>query len=360
MKKSFIIILILVILLSSMTSCTTEPWVDMVDVLMSGDYESANRKLERIEKNYAYKIDTADYVYEYIENIVSAYENGNTSYETAIKKLHLFDLLDTVLYNLEEGITRVEAIQVSREAFEDGKTLYDQADYYNAYKKFKLVISDDTKCFDEAQEYLLGIVYTFLYKEEYDKAMEAILCVDINGDTIEKISEYAIDLVVRILYYENDTLKADELNRELIQVIIYQHETTRESLKEWSDKFKVVYLKPAYAAVCISYLTDDWNDMVYKLDEADVYIENNKPDPAYTILRSIKISKENIGYFAPRMTKLLSLYIGSGESLVAQEVVNTIFAGMVDDEMVASLVTYIKANMDNQEYLSKIDMTVGR
>jgi hypothetical protein len=332
----------------------------MVDTLMSGDFERANKKYERIEKNYIQVMNTSDYVYQYIENIILSFKQDKTAYETATKKLNLFSLLDMPLYNLEYARNEIERIQESRMAFEEARSLYLAESYYDAYQKFILVERDDSKNYDTTQEYLLSIVYVLLYSDKYEQASDVILSVDINTDTLAKLSEYSVELVVRLLYYKDDIDRAQNISNELIKIIIQMDPQIKDAIKEWAGKLASVYSRPEYAAVCISFLSDDIEDIFYKLEQTDVRIEAKKTDYAFIILKSIALRQDTIAYIAPRMTEILSQYISQNKPDYAQTVVDTIFAGIDDDQMVKSLVTYIQNNIENKEYLKKIDMTVGQ
>ena len=112
--------------------------------------------------------------------------------------------------------------------------------------------------------------------------------------------------------------------------------------------------------MCISFLSDDMEDMFYKLEQTDLRLETQKTDYAFIILKSIPVRQDTIGYIAPRMTEILYQYISQGKPDYAQSVVDIIFSEIDDDRMVKSLVTYIQDNIKNKEYLKKIDMTVGR
>lgn len=360
MKKVCLLIACILLLSITLTGCNQEPWIDMVDTLMLGDYKKANRQYERIQKNYVQMMNTSDYVYQYIENVVTTFKQDKSSYETAEKKLNLFSLLEMPLYNLDTAKKEIERIQSSRVAFDEGKTLYSAESYYESHYKFDLVEKDDFKNYDKAQEYLLSIVYVLLYSEEYEHAADVILSVDINSNTLPKLAEYSVELVVRLLYYLDDIDRAHQVNDELIKIIIQMDPGIKDSIKEWADKLKSVYSSPEYAAVCISFLSDDIEDMFYKLEHTDLWIEAKKTDYAFIILRSIVIRQDTITYIAPRMTEILSQYISQNKPDYAQSVVDTVFSGIDNDQMVKSLVTYIQNNIDNKEYLKKIDMTVGQ
>ncbi len=343
-----------------LAGCNQEPWVDMVDTLMRGDFERANRMYERIEKNYVQVMNTSEYVYQYIENIVLSFKENKTTYETANKKLNLFSLLEMPLYNLVNAKNEIERIQASRTAFDDGRTLYLAESYYDAYQKFNLVEKDDSKNFDKAQDYLLSIVYVMLYSEKYEQASDVILSVDINTNTLAKLSEYSVELIVRLLYYKDDIDRAQDINNKLIRIIIQMNPGIKDSIKDWAGKLGSVYSRPEYAAVCISFLSDDIEDMFYKLEQTDIRIEAKKTDYAFIILKSISLRQDTIAYIAPRMTELISQYISNNKPDYAQNVVDIIFSNIDDDQMVKSLVTYIQNNIENKEYLQKIDMTVGQ
>ncbi|OQB52337.1 MAG: hypothetical protein BWX97_01458 [Firmicutes bacterium ADurb.Bin146] len=360
MKKVCLLIACLLMLSTLLSGCSQEPWVDMVDTLMQGDFKRANKQYERIEKNYVQLMNTSEYVYQYIENIVTSFKQDKATYETANKKLNLFSLLEMPLYNLETAKSEIDRIQASRAAFEEGRAMYLSESYYDAHFKFNLVETDDSKNYDKAQEYLLSIVYVLLYSEEYEKAADVILSVDINSSTLPKLSEYSIELAVRLLYYLDDIDRAHDINNELIKIIIQMDPGIKDSIKEWAGKLISVYSRPEYSAVCISFLSDDIEDMFYKLEQMDTRIEAKKTDYAFIILKSIAIRQDTIGYIAPRMTEILSQYISQGKPDYAQSVVDTIFSGMDNEQMVGSLVTYIQNNIENKEYLKKIDMTVGR
>lgn len=360
MKKVCLFLVIVLILSFFLTGCNQEPWTDMVETLMRGDYEKANKQYEKIDKNYIHLIKTSEYVYQYIENIVTSFKGDFTSYQTAEKKLNLFSLLDMPLYNLEAAKQEVERIQASRTSFEEGKKLYGEESYYLAFELFKQVQEDDTKYFNKAQEYLLSTVYVLLYTDRYDEAKDVIMAVDINPNTLAKLSEYSVELVVRLLYYKEDLVSAQKLNDELIQTIILMDESVRESLKSWATKLKSVYSKPEYSAVCISFLSNNIEDIFFKLEQIDILIEDKKTDYAFTILQSIDLRQDTMGYIAPRMTKIVSQYISQNKVTYAQSVVDQVFSEIDNVEMVKSLVTYIQKNIEKVEYLDKIDMTVGK
>lgn len=360
MKKVCLLIICLFILSFILTGCDNQPWINMVDTLMQGDYIKANKQYEKIEKNYVYAMNTSEYVYQYIENIVASFKQDKTSYETAEKKLNLFSLLEMPLYNLEDAKSEVERIQASRTAYNQARELYLAELYYDAHNKFKLVEIDDSRNYDKAQEYLLSIVYVLLYREEYYKAADVILSVDINSNTVPKLAEYSVDLAIRLLYYKDDMDRAYELNDKLIKLLIRMEPGVKDAIKEWSRKLESIYSRPEYAAVCISFLSDDMEDMFYKLEQTDLRLETQKTDYAFIILKSIPVRQDTIGYIAPRMTEILYQYISQGKPDYAQSVVDIIFSEIDDDRMVKSLVTYIQDNIKNKEYLNKIDMTVGK
>lgn len=356
MKKTCLLLVFTILLSLSLTGCSQEPWKDMVDTLMLGDFEKANKQYERIEKNHIQSIKTSEYVYQYIENIVISFKQDFTAFQTIEKKLNLFSLLDMPLYNLETAKEQVERIQASRTAFETGKTLYGEEKYYLAYEQFKQVETDDAKYYDKAQDYLLSIVYVLLYtdKDKYDQAKDVLLAVDVNSKTLERISDYSVELVVRLLYYKDDINNAQKLNDELIQTIILLDESVRESLKSWAEKLIRVYSKPEYSAVCISFLSNNMEDLFYKLEQTDIFIESKNVEYAFIILNSIIIRQETISYIVPRMTEILSQYIEQDKLTYAQQVVDTMFSDVISEEMVKSMVTYIKNNIEKKEYLDKI------
>ena len=360
MKKVCLLLILFFVLNITLTGCNQEPWIDMVDTLMRGDYERANKQYLRIEKNYVNALKTSDYVYQYIENIVTSYKKDQTTFATAEKKLNLFSLLNMPLYNLEKAKTEINRIQSSRESFEQGRELYLEESYYDAYLKFKQVETDDDKYYEKSLDYLLSVEYVMIYSEDYSDATDVILDIDINEHTLSKLSEYSVELLVRLLYYENDIDRAQKINDELIQTIILMDESVRESLKDWADKLKSLYSKPEHSAVCISFLSDNIEDTFYKLEKTDELLEDKKTDYAFIILKSINIRQDTIGYIAPRMTEILSQYISLNKADFAQVVVDTIFAKMDDDQMVNSLVSYIKNHIEKEEYLNKIDMSIGQ
>jgi hypothetical protein len=124
MKKVCLLIICLFILSFILTGCDNRPWINMVDTLMQGDYRKANKQYEKIEKNYVHAMNTSEYVYQYIENIVTSFKQDKTSYKTAEKKLNLFSLLEMPLYNLENAKNEVERIQASRTAYNQARELY--------------------------------------------------------------------------------------------------------------------------------------------------------------------------------------------------------------------------------------------
>ena len=136
MKKVCLLIICLFILSFILTGCDNRPWINMVDTLMQGDYRKANKQYEKIEKNYVHAMNTSEYVYQYIENIVTSFKQDKTSYKTAEKKLNLFSLLEMPLYNLENAKNEVERIQASRTAYNQARELYLALFYYDAHNKF--------------------------------------------------------------------------------------------------------------------------------------------------------------------------------------------------------------------------------
>ncbi len=358
MRKVIAILLVLISITFIFTACVSNPWEPMVENLMRGETDRANRQYKRIEKNSVQLIKTADYVYEYIENLYLLYEKEQASYESVSRRIGLFKEFDMKLYNLAQVEEKIEILHQSRLSFEEGKELFKNEKFLEAIEKFKKVIKEDTKTYDLAQEYLLSITHYYLYTEDYNQAANAILNVEINEKTLEKLSEYTVELIVRLLYYKDDIDKVMTLHEKLLEKLVLLNSNVGEALKIWAEEFKTKYSRPQYSAICVSFLSKDVADTFYKLDQVDSWLKAKSADNALIILKSIEAGGETIGYIAPRLTDIVTLYLTQNKQDLAQEAVDAIFGNIDEKDIAASLVVYVEKHIENEEYLNQIDLTI--
>lgn len=206
----------------ALSACTNKETKDLKKFLEMEKFEKASDLYEKSSSKIKYDNIVGD-LEASANDVFEQYKDGDMSFEKATSALEF--LMSMAEDELEETIKTsketIEKIQVSRENFEKGQSLYDAQLYIDAIECYNLVIEEDTTNYDEAKtkkslaldEYKLqvttnansyaydrGYPYAINYVREESKKIDDpkafdTLIAELQGkyklDVIERADDYA-------------------------------------------------------------------------------------------------------------------------------------------------------------------------
>ncbi len=278
-----------------------------------GDYDLSLRLYKKYEgKNKEFDNEVVEGLKEAVNLVDSSFYSGRTDYGSAIEQLDLLKEynLDELDNEITKAYARIERINTSRINYQEAKSYYDQGDYTNALLKYDLILKEDKKYYDMANNDVEQIVIELeRIRNEESKIQEQNRLNEIRLAALVEASEYA-----------------NQLNYEMAIAVI------EEAIIQVPDDLELTDMLSFYVG-----LNDEFNSMLIRVPEvvsseySHTYMDQDKQLmdvlvitpviqgnlPAYTLInQTIEDSKAEFIAYCDTLAEDAKLYIGE-ESFTA-------------------------------------------